>query len=399
MNGEKPRMDAAMAAAFLRKLGEKLDYNVNIMNRDGIIIASRDPARVGSYHAAARHLLESGAAEERIRPDDRLPEGTKPGLNLPLSVREQVLGVVGVTGDPSEVEGIAYAIKTSLESMIELEALRESTMSRRSRKSLLMAYLLYEEQAPEAELLGLADKLGYDPALPRAAILLYLPPGKSAEDALAAAKAKGVHDSQDIASAAPDGSLLVFRRLGSPRSDSGGHGAQGLIAAYRQDIRSYCRALAAAADLPALRCFAGTPQRDFSRYRGSYRQAQWLAKHEAALASAHDGAAGNSAEPAFLFDHIHEYLVSLAPQGALDDALATVAAAIPRELTRTMSESVAALEASGFNIKEAAARLGIHRNTLAARFERLSGFFGADPRSDAGALALARAIGTYLELR
>jgi carbohydrate diacid regulator len=393
-------MDAAMAAAFLRKLGEKLDYNVNIMNRDGIIIASRDPARVGSYHAAARHLLESGAAEERIRPDDRLPEGTKPGLNLPLSVREQVLGVVGVTGDPAEVAGIAYAIKTSLESMIELEALRESTMSRRSRKSLLMAYLLYEELAPEAELLGLAEKLGYDPGLTRAAILIRLPPGRNAEDALAAAKAKGVHDSQDIASATPDGSLLVFRRLAPPRSEPGGTGAKGLIAAYRQEIRSYCRALASAADLPILQCCAGTPQRDFSRYRGAYRQAQWLAKREASGFAAHnDSPSEGGIETAFLFDHIHEYLVSLAPQGALDDALATVAAAIPRELTRTMSESVAALEASGFNIKEAAARLGVHRNTLAARFERLAGFFGADPRSDAGALALARAIGSYMELR
>ncbi|HAE20921.1 MAG TPA: hypothetical protein DCG47_01170 [Spirochaetaceae bacterium] len=383
-------MDAAMAAAFLRKLGEKLDYNVNIMNCDGIIIASRDPARVGSYHAAARHLLESGAAEERIRPDDRLPEGTKPGLNLPLSVREHIIGVVGVTGDPAEVAGIAYAIKTSLESMIELEALRESTMSRRSRKSLLMAYLLYEERAPEASVLGLADKLGYDPGLPRVAILIRLPAGRNAEDALAAAKAKGVHDSQDIASATPDGSLLVFRRLNSPSAKPGGAGDQGHIAAYRQEIGSYCCALASAADLSALQCCAGTPQRDFSRYRGSYRQAQWLAKRQSAAAGI---------ETAFLFDHIHEYLISLAPQGALDDALATVAAAIPRELSKTMRESVAALEASGFNIKEAAARLGVHRNTLAARFERLAGFFGADPRSDAGALALARAIGSYLELR
>lgn len=393
MAAEAPRLDAALSDAFLRRLSERISYNVNIIDRDGMIIASRDPARVGSYHAAARHLVESGADEELIRPDDSLPEGTKPGVNLPIVVAGRTLGVVGVTGDPEAVEGLAHAVKTSLESMIELEALRDAGMHRRSRKSLLMAYLLYEERAPEAAVLGLAAKLGYDPARRRAPLLIRLPDGVGADEALAAVKARGVHDAQDIASATPDGSLLVFRALPARPDAAGGHdasGGRGALFAYRSAVEGYIRSFVEAAKAQGLRCYAGAPQRDFSRYRGAYRQAQWLA---ARLPDAPVD------RPSFLFDHIEAYITALAPRSALDDALHAMASSIPPELAKTLSPTLAALDASGFNIKESAARLGLHRNSLAARLEKLKAYLGADPRADPGALSMARAIAQYLELR
>lgn len=388
--GERLRLDAAAAGAFLRKLGERLDYNINIMDREGVIIASRDPARVGTYHAAARHLLESGSREERISPGDHLPEGTKPGVNLPLEVRGEVLGVVGVTGDPQVVGDLAQAVKTSVESMIELEAMREAVMNRRSRKTSLMAYLLYEEAVPESAVLALAGKLGYDPAIERAALLLRLPAGRGPEDALAQAKARGAHDAQDIASSVPDGSLLVFRRLGTSRGDAPEEGGPGILAAYRGEVEAYCRAFSKAVGIPRVTCFAGSPQRDFSRYRGSYRQALWLA-------SRIPGTAGDG--PVLILDHLEAYFLAQTPRIVLDDALASISARVPAELRRTLAPMLEALEASGFNAKEAAARLGVHRNTLSARMDRLSAFLGCDPRSDAGALSLSRAVAGYMKLR
>ncbi len=387
--GERLRLDAQGAGSFLQKLGERLDYNINIMDRDGIIIASRDPARVGTYHAAARHLLESGGREERIFPGDHLPEGTKPGVNLPLEVRGEILGVVGVTGDPGAVGDLAQAVKTSIESMIELESMREAVMNRRSRKSQLMAYLLYEENVPESSVVALAGKLGYDPSVPRAALLLRLPAGKGPEETLARVKARGIHDSQDIASAVPDGSLLVFRSLGRVGGKEVRTG-EGVLGSYREEVRAYCRDFARETGIRDLACYAGAPQRDFSRYRGSYRQALWLASRV-------PGTGG--AEPVLILDHLDTFFLARTPRVILDDALSYVSAFVPPELRRTLAVTLEALEASGFNAKEAAARLGIHRNTLSARLERITSFLGCDPRGDAGALSLSRAIVTYQRLR
>lgn len=388
--GERLRLDAATAGAFLRKLGERLDYNINIMDREGVIIASRDPSRVGTYHAAARHLLESGSREERISPGDHLPEGTKPGVNLPLEVRGEVLGVVGVTGDPRVVGDLAQAVKTSVESMIELESIREAVLNRRTRKSSLMAYLLYEESVPESAVLALAGKLGYDPAIERAALLLRLPPGKGPEEALAQAKARGVHDAQDIASALPDGSLLVFRRLGTVKTGIPEECGPGILASYRRELEGYCGAFSRASGIPRVAGFAGSPQRDFSRYRGSYRQALWLASRVPVPVG--DG-------PVLILDHLDDYFLAQTPRIVLDDALASISARVPADLRRTLAPTLEALEASGFNAKEAAARLGVHRNTLSARLARLSSFLGCDPRGDAGALSLARSVAAYLKLR
>lgn len=387
--GERLRLDAQAAGSFLQKLGERLDYNINIMDRDGVIIASRDPARVGTYHAAARHLLESGSREERISPGDHLPEGTKPGVNLPLEVRGEVLGVVGVTGDPAVVGDLAQAVKTSIESMIELESMREAVMNRRSRKSQLMAYLLYEESVPESAVLALAGKLGYDPSVPRAALLLRLPAGKGPEEALALVKVRGIHDSQDIASAVPDGSLLVFHRLGREGGKNAGNG-EGVLGSYREEVRGYCRDFARETGIRDLACYAGAPQRDFSRYRGSYRQALWLA-------SRIPNEAGTG--PVLILDHLEAYFLAQTPRIVLDDALSLVSAFVPADLRRTLAPTLEALESSGFNAKEAAARLGIHRNTLSARLERIASFLGCDPRGDAGALSLSRAIASYQRLR
>lgn len=389
VSGERLRLDAQAAGAFLKKLGERLDYNINIMDRDGVIIASRDPSRVGTYHAAARHLLESGGREERISPGGYLPEGTRPGVNLPLVVKGEVLGAVGVTGDPDAVGDLAQAVKTSVESMIELESMREAVMNRRSRKSLLMANLLYEENVPESSVLALAGKLGYSPSLPRAALIIKLPSGKGPEEALSLAKARGAHDPEDIASGVLDGSLLVFMRLGrgSRGATSGG---DGVVGSYREDLAEYCREFVKATGISEAAFYAGAPQTDFSRYRGSFKQAVWLA----ARFPVSPGSA-----PATVLDRLGEYAMDQLPRAVLDDALSHVAARLPPEARKTISPTLAALESAGFNVKEAAGRLGVHRNTMSARLDRLSAFLGADIRGDAGALSLARSLGWYLKLR
>ncbi|HSV55887.1 MAG TPA: helix-turn-helix domain-containing protein, partial [Magnetospirillaceae bacterium] len=136
-------------------------------------------------------------------------------------------------------------------------------------------------------------------------------------------------------------------------------------------------------------CFAGSPQRDFSRYRGSYRQALWLASRA--------DPAGEG--PFLILDHLEAYLLSAAPRIVLDDSLASVSALVPPDIRRFLGPTLAALDACGFSAKEAAARLGVHRNTISSRLERLASFLGCDPRADLGALTLSRIVAGYLALR
>lgn len=387
----EPSLNPASAAEFLHRLGEHIDYNINIMDRDGVIIASRDQSRVGSYHDAARRIVANGAAIERVEQNANLPSGVRPGVNLPIVHRSETIGVVGVTGDPDEVMALAYAVKTSIESMLELEAWKEKALRRQDSKNLLMNHILYDDETPHPVVEGLAIKLGYDPHLARAPLLIVPLAGLDAADALQTIKKGSFHGTEDMSFVTPEGGILIFKVVELC--------SEGLIVSYEKQLRSYAESAAfslrhhgkpeGGSGMPRIKSYAGAPQTDLGRYRLAYRQVQWLSEQYQ----------GAESFPVFLFDKLLEYLSSRIPREELVTALAVMRGGMPAELTRSLGPLVEALSDSALNGKEAAARLGVHRNTLASRFERLARVLGRDPRHDHHALDYLKLMVRYTRLQ
>ena len=46
-------IELELAKKFIEQITQFTDYNINIMNEQGCIIASRDPKRVGTDHEVA----------------------------------------------------------------------------------------------------------------------------------------------------------------------------------------------------------------------------------------------------------------------------------------------------------------------------------------------------------
>ncbi len=378
---ETTRLDPALAAAFVRRLGERIDYNINIMNRDGVIIASRDQSRVGSYHEAAHRLVQSGGAIETVEPSEYLPAGVKPGVNLPILYKSEVIGVVGVTGEPSVVEPVAYAVKTSVETMVELELYKDLMLRRQDSKNTLLNYLLYEDVTPRYAASALAAKLGYDVALPRAPILIHVGEGFDPAATLKAIKRNSLHSPEDLSSVTNDGAIFVFKTIRLSK--------QGIFAEFESQIEDYLAASRQAlGGRIRLRAYVGMFQTDIARYRGAYRQAAWLASRYP-----------EQGEPV-LFAHrrLMEYFIAQIPRAELVNAFAPLTSFLLPDLAADFLPSFEALVESGFNVKEAAGSLGVHRNTLAARLDRYSSLIGADPRVDSRARDLAALFFRFLEL-
>jgi len=53
-----------IAQKLVNNIMENLGHNINIMNDDGIIIASGSPDRIGTYHQVAAKVIE---LNKRIR--------------------------------------------------------------------------------------------------------------------------------------------------------------------------------------------------------------------------------------------------------------------------------------------------------------------------------------------
>lgn len=371
---ESIRLDAPTARAFLERLGENVEHNVNVMDREGVIIASRDPARVGGYHEAARRLVATGRDVEAVRGEGLAP-GVKPGVNLPIRVRGETIGVVGVTGEPDQVSALAYAVKTSVETMMELELVKRGSERRQAGANRLAAALTRREGAEPGGAEALARKLGYDPAVPRAPAILVLEGDRDPDDALRELKASGARARQDIAAPTADGDLVVFRALSL--------GGRDLFADYESQASEFAEAALRACG--GGRACVGMFQVDFSRYREAYAQALWLRS----LPPERNG------RVLLATRRLGDYLASLIPRAEWIGAFEAAESLLGPRFRTDHADLLRELDRTGFNLGAAAERLGLHRNTVAARLEKLSAALGADPRTDARTADACRWLARY----
>ncbi|GAB7386996.1 sugar diacid recognition domain-containing protein [Bacillaceae bacterium] len=113
------RITTELAQPIVQQIMQATDYNINIMNREGVIVASSDPVRINQVHQGALEVIRLG--REKVIEVDAAKElpGTKPGVNLPLEFDKEIVGTVGVTGDPAEVYPVARIVKVTVEALLQ----------------------------------------------------------------------------------------------------------------------------------------------------------------------------------------------------------------------------------------------------------------------------------------
>ena len=99
-------IEPELAKKFIERLTQYTEYNINIMNESGVIIASRDPARIGTYHEVADRIIHGEQDMIVIRDEKEFP-GVLPGINMAITHQGRKEGVIGVTGDPDRIHEVA----------------------------------------------------------------------------------------------------------------------------------------------------------------------------------------------------------------------------------------------------------------------------------------------------
>jgi hypothetical protein len=83
-----------------------------VCDEDGTIVAAKVSSRVGNVHAGARKMLREKLPHIIITAAEEAASGgvIKAGMNIPLSYNGELIGSIGVTGDP---EMTGYVIKVA----------------------------------------------------------------------------------------------------------------------------------------------------------------------------------------------------------------------------------------------------------------------------------------------
>ncbi len=153
-------LSTALAQDIVTRTMRIIPYNVNVMDANGSIIASGNPARIGELHAGALLALAKKLTVEIDHASAKNMHGAQPGINLPLTVHGQLCGAVGLSGSPDELRQFGELVRLTAEMILE-QAQLAGELQRDSRyREAFVLNLINGDHAGTADLDAWAHRLG-----------------------------------------------------------------------------------------------------------------------------------------------------------------------------------------------------------------------------------------------
>lgn len=151
-----------------------IQKNINIMDEKGCIIASSDPSRIGTYHSGAQQVI-SEKLDELVICDQDEYAGAKNGINLPIIIEGEIVGVVGITGVKEEVQTLGKIIQkmTKILIMDNYQNNQKKTMENMKNNFIFSWLFANEDESETDENINLRGRLlGIDINLNRVVVVM-----------------------------------------------------------------------------------------------------------------------------------------------------------------------------------------------------------------------------------
>ena len=162
-----------LAQQIVDKTMQIIDCNVNVINTKGQIIGSGDKERLGELHEGALLALSQGRVVTIDAASAKSLHGVRPGVNLPLQIDGEIVGVIGLTGEPTHLRQFGELVCMSAEMMMEQTRLLHSlAQESRLREELVLSLIQAEELTPK--LIEWGQRLGIDLNLPKVVFVLEI---------------------------------------------------------------------------------------------------------------------------------------------------------------------------------------------------------------------------------
>lgn len=363
------KITSGLAQPIVDKLMALLQYNVNIMDDRGIIVASGDPQRIGQQHEGALKVLRSNQPLMISEQDARVLYGAKPGVNLPIEFEGQVLGVVCITGNLDEVYKFGTIIKMNVEVLLQQIHLNRQLEYRKRPLDNWIAELIAPGELAEKKLRKTAASLELDVDLPRSVLLVEIEELKWGDEMVSLGVLQRLNERKEQMLA--DLRMLVeYRSIFAYLED--GIFFIALPAEETMENRGLAK-LEEHLCKQGYRFFIGIggAGKGLSGYRESFSQAQ-----QSVRLMKQFGRENRSV-------HIREWgiipCLDAVPEQARHRFLNLHQTGRPA-LTEESKQTLEAYMENELDVREAAARLHIHRNTLLYRLDKISRQFDLDYR-------------------
>ena len=152
---------------IVQEISKIIGEKINMMNEEGIIIASSDTGRIGSFHAAAKELVDNKLQEVIVKNDSEY-KGARSGMNLAINFQDEIVGVIGVTGPYQEVSKYGQIIKKMTEILILDQYYKEQRdIDKRIKERYLDEWMLGDPKNLNPKFVQQGNSMQIDITMPR----------------------------------------------------------------------------------------------------------------------------------------------------------------------------------------------------------------------------------------
>ena len=205
-----------LAQEIVERTMKILNHNINVMNDKGMIIGSGDRERVNQLHDGALFVLKHGESFEIDKSTASGMQGTKPGINLPIHFNNQIVGVIGITGEPEEIRNYAQLVKMAAELVLEQSLLLERVQWKQRLQSEIVNRLIFEKDMNEQWVRERAQFLGINVDQPRVAIVFEQPDHTELTIQELLRSVQYEIDQQDLMGVTFNNEIVIFKAANTP---------------------------------------------------------------------------------------------------------------------------------------------------------------------------------------
>lgn len=362
------------AQRIVDEMKAAIHRDINIMDEDGVILASTNPARQGQRHQGALRVIREELPSLIIWKDEP-DQGIQQGINLPIRIHGSLEGVIGITGAPDEVSAFGDVIKRMTEILLENIRRQEQQALLEQARGLFVENWLFSGGPDWGELETRGHLLGLDIRLPYTVALLGMAEaGKHTRiEELSEMRSGRILEmirsriqERPASFCAAIRNQIIVLLCGAARGD-----AFALVRDICQDIESYY----------GLRTGAGISSHSTSPtdIRRCYLEAR----------TAQTVAARSSAARVVFYDQVSlEFIVQSIPAAIRQDLRELIfSACTPRE-REEFRRTIRTYFDQGGDIRRCADHLFIHRNTFQYQMDRIRRKTGYCLRTPKDALLL-----------
>ncbi|MCG1012952.1 helix-turn-helix domain-containing protein [Tepidanaerobacter sp. GT38] len=373
------------AQSIVEKTKNLLGKNINIMNSLGIIVGSKDKSRIDTFHEGAAEVIKTGKEIEITSKQASELEGVKPGVNLPIYLNDNIVGVVGITGEPDEVRPYGQLLKISVEAMLKQFFLSEQLRMEQNAKELYVHDIINWNFEDTNVFLTKGEVLGYDLSLPRLALNIKV------NNLVIKEKSKGLYDNQELTAQEKREKILdcIKKVFDNPQNMISHNGSNYYIVFFapqkihvktvKQQIKEIADKLSKKLEKYSVKfCIGvGSYYPGLAGLRKSYKEAV------KAIQIVERKSPGQLPQIIFAQDLSLEMMLAAAPDEIINiykSQLLAKEGAKDFLSDEKLINTIKAFFSANLNISKSATKLNVTRNTVNARLDKIKTLTGLSPK-------------------